>query len=118
MYCSQDRESASQGFESATDEFWFETEYMYRSRIWKGREVLKVVFLNPEVLSQWGLTIGTVLDWANLWNADHRNKVPVFAQASNLRRADIRVMCSGNYIPYSRKYFVGFYFRYGEPNNI
>ena len=89
MYCSK-------GLESGTSVFTFDrSAHMYRNKIWASRQLLKVTFLNPELLFQWGLTVDNVLDWANEWNSDDSDKVPKFVKELQTKRADIRVQCSG-----------------------
>ncbi len=66
--------------------------------IWKGREILKVYFMNPEVLVSWhiGVTPQQMLDWANeAWSKDPNSKVPKFEQCDSIRRGDIRVKFAG-----------------------
>ena len=70
--------------------------YVFRDKVWKGRQVLKVFFLNPEVLRGWRLTTDTILEWAGVWQEkDVEDKIPVFTVASRKDKADIRVMFSG-----------------------
>ena len=89
MYCSK-------GLESGTSVFTFDrSAHMYRNKIWASRQLLKVTFLNPELLVQWGLTVDNVLDWANEWNSDSSDEVPKFARKNE--KGDIRVQFSGKY---------------------
>ncbi len=89
VYCTQ-------GLESGTSVFSFDhTVHMYRNKIWAGRELLKVTFLNPDVLNSWGLTRDNILDWAKVWDVGNE-KVPTFKQVPKASRADIRVLLSGN----------------------
>ncbi|XP_064383861.1 uncharacterized protein LOC135332882 isoform X2 [Halichondria panicea] len=87
VYCTQ-------GLESGTSVFSFDhTVHMYRNKIWAGRELLKVTFLNPDVLNSWGLTRDNILDWAKVWDVGNE-KVPTFKQVPKASRADIRVLLS------------------------
>ena len=66
--------------------------------IWKGRQALKVHFLNPEVLTGWPLelTTETIIEWAN-GTPDRRawGEVMQFQEIEKSGRADIRVEFSG-----------------------
>ena len=73
------------------------TVHMYRNKIWAGRELLKVTFLNPEVLHTWGITTNNILDWAKVWDVGNE-KVPRFTQVPKPARADIRVLLSGEWV--------------------
>ena len=58
--------------------------------IWKGRQVLRVFFLKPEVLHGWGLSTDTIIEWANVWE-----DVMLFEETNRIAKADIRVEFSG-----------------------
>ena len=64
--------------------------------IWEKREVLKVHFLNPEVVQKWGLTTATILEWANgTPEQEAWGEIMTFEESKNIKRADIRVEFSG-----------------------
>ncbi len=67
---------------------------MYRNKIWAGRELLKVTFLNPYVLHTWGITRDDILDWAKVWDVGNE-KVPTFICSKT--KGDIRVKLSGSW---------------------
>ncbi len=70
------------------------------TKIWKGRKVLKVYFMNAETLDQWGeeeiLSTSTIMSWASAWNSPILPKIPRFEETKNITKADIRVKFSGN----------------------
>ena len=68
---------------------------MYRDKVWAGRQVLRVFFLNPEVLRNWGLTTEVILDWAAAWQRHDDERIPIFQKNFAARKADIRVGFSG-----------------------
>ena len=76
--------------------------YVSTQKLWKGREILKVHFLNPSVLKSWtsgrgrsevSMSTSMVLEWANVWN--QCDAIPEFVEIDTAKRADIRVMFSG-----------------------
>ena len=72
--------------------------YMYRDKVWAGRQVLRVFFLNPEALRSWGLTTEIILDWAAVWQQQEDEKIPIFQKCFAARKVDIRVGFSGTVI--------------------
>ena len=56
--------------------------------------------MNPEVLEGWKsregtkMTIDLIMGWVSVW--EKAPSAPVFKATSNVKRADIRVKCSGN----------------------
>ncbi len=77
--------------------------YVRTQKLWKGREVLKVHFLNPSVLESWksghgfskkSMSISMVLEWANdAWN--QCDAIPEFIVTESAKKADIRVLFLG-----------------------
>ena len=70
-----------------------------KEKLWKGRQVLKVYFTNPEVLEGWeceGKTMTTdmILEWAGAW--EQASSAPQFTVTTRVARADIRVKFSGS----------------------
>ena len=68
-------------------------------KVWKGRQVLKVYFMNPEVLEGWKcegkkMTTEMIMEWANAW--EQAPSAPQFKATSNVKIADIRVKFSGS----------------------
>ncbi|XP_064383890.1 uncharacterized protein LOC135332901 [Halichondria panicea] len=67
-------------------------------KVWKGRETLKVHFMNPKVLESWGIgvTPEQILDWANeAWWKGEDSNVPKFKPCEVLNKVDIRVKFAG-----------------------
>ena len=66
--------------------------------IWAGRQVLKVYFLNPHVLTGWPMNLTTeiIIEWAN-GTTDRRawKEVMEFKETNKREKADIRVEFSG-----------------------
>lgn len=88
MYCTQ-------GLESQSNMFTFDhTVYMYRSKVWSEREILRVYFHNTELLTKWGLSIAMIMDWVRVWDIND-DEIPVFIVTESEREADIRVHFSG-----------------------
>ena len=57
--------------------------------------------MNPEVLEGWKcegtkMTIDLIVGWAGAW--EKAPSAPQFKATSNVKKADIRVKCSGNNI--------------------
>ena len=77
-----------------------------RSKIWKGRQVLTVSFLNKEFIDEHGgssvLTVQSIMDWAGVWNScvSPEDNIPKFEMASfQNSKADIRIKFSSeNYV--------------------
>ena len=65
-------------------------------QVWKGRQALRVNFLNPDLLTSWELTTDTIIEWAN-GTPERRawKEVMEFTETDNRARADIRVLFSG-----------------------
>ena len=69
-----------------------------KSKVWAGRQVLRVYFMNPEVLEGWKcegkrMTPEMVMKWAGAWQ--QASSAPQFTVTSRVQRADIRVKFSG-----------------------
>lgn len=67
------------------------------SKIWKGRKVLRVHFMNPEVLDGWenGTSVANIMAWANSsWNSTFYEHIPRFEATKDMKIADIRVFFS------------------------
>ena len=65
----------------------------FPTKIWKGREVLLVYFLNPELLQRHGrLNVNKVLDWAKKWSV---GDIPKFERTISPESADITVEFGG-----------------------
>ena len=64
--------------------------------------MLKVFFMNPEVLEGWKcegkkkLTTDKIMEWAGVWNSDKAPSVPQFTVTQRVDKADVRVKFSGN----------------------
>ena len=59
--------------------------------------MLRVNFLNPEVLTGWGLTTTTIIEWANgTKDIGGWAEVMMFQETPKMDKADIRVQFSGN----------------------
>ncbi len=63
-------------------------------------ELLKVFVMNPEVLDHWSykqskITVATILEWANSWNPNRKDAIPIFAEEQSVKRAHIRIKLSG-----------------------
>ena len=74
-----------------------------RKKIWKGREKLRVYFINPEDIDTWGwkcrgepINSNNVFAWAKVWNYVQNQKIPTFEYAERAPNADIRVKFSSN----------------------
>lgn len=57
------------------------------TKMWKGREVLFVYFLNPELLLG-RLNVNKVMDWAKKWS---ESDIPKFERTNSSGDADITV---------------------------
>lgn len=62
------------------------------TKMWKGREVLLVYFLNPEYLVHSSVNVNKVLDWAKKWSV---GDIPKFERADSPEVADITVEFGG-----------------------
>ena len=73
------------------------------SEIWRDRSVLKVFFMNAEVLDEWqcGTSIGTIMAWASSWNSPLVDKIPRFEETKTIGNSDIRVKFSGKHHIYA-----------------
>lgn len=74
---------------------WIQTK-----KIWGGRTILKVFFLNPSMLDTWlyddvKMTTASILDWAGMWNAPFYGKIPKLEETDSKKEADIRVEFTG-----------------------
>ena len=75
-----------------------------KSKIWRGRKVLTVFFLNEEFIfeqewklrSKQQLTVETIMEWAGAWNSYNLHSVPKFEMVP-FQQADIRVKFSSKY---------------------
>ena len=72
-----------------------------KEKLWKGRQVLKVFFMNPEVLEGWKcegkkMTTEKIMEWAGAWK--EASPAPEFTGTQRVDRADIRVKFSGIYL--------------------
>ena len=68
-----------------------------KSKIWEGRQALKVCFLNPGLLTEWGLETETIIEWANgTKDSKGWEEVMVFQKTERINNADIRVQFSGD----------------------
>ena len=61
--------------------------------------MLRVYFMNPEVLEEWKcegkeMTTEMIMEWAGAW--EKAPSAPQFTATSRVQRADIRVKFSGN----------------------
>ena len=72
-------------------------------KAWRGRRVLKVYFMNPESIDEWGwkcrgdpMNIITIFAWARVWNIVEIPGIPHFEMSEIARHADIRVQFSSN----------------------
>ncbi len=71
--------------------------HVSRNKIWKGREALKVHFMNPDELDNWKsrgepMNFNTVLAWARVWNVPlFRDTIPYLGWTEVAEKADIRV---------------------------
>ncbi len=74
--------------------------HVSRGKIWKGREDLKVCFMNPDELDSWKsrgepMNINTVLAWAQVWNVPFfSDTIPYLDWTVKAEKADIRVKFS------------------------
>ena len=73
--------------------------YIVQERLWKGRQVLRVFFMNPEVLEGWKcgrkkMTTEMIMEWVGVWQ--QASSAPQFTVTTNDTKADIRVKFSGN----------------------
>ena len=76
--------------------------YALETKLWVGRDRLKVFFFNPEVLKDEGWTCGksllnvdNILSWANSWNPSTSPDIPDFRLTDKQEDADIRVKFEG-----------------------
>ncbi|XP_064383865.1 uncharacterized protein LOC135332883 isoform X3 [Halichondria panicea] len=76
--------------------------FALKTNIWTGKDVLFVLFLNPEILEQekWKcegsvLNIGNILAWAEAWNTNKCPNIPTFKKTERPERAHIRVKFAG-----------------------
>ena len=76
-----------------------------REKIWNGREVLKVYFMNPDDIDDWGwkcrgepMNIYTVIACARVWNFVEYPEIPFFDVTERVKKADIRVQFSRTYV--------------------
>ena len=75
------------------------------SKIWKGKQVLTVFFMNEELLyeQEWKssfteqqLTVELIMKWAGVWNSSDLHSVPKFEMVP-FEQADIRIKFSSKY---------------------
>ena len=65
-------------------------------KLWRGRNLLKVYFLNPHILGRDGrLSVSTILACAQQWNSRAFSDVPNFERTDSTWNADIRVYFGG-----------------------
>ena len=69
-----------------------------KEKLWKNRQVLKVYFVNPEVLEGWKcegkkMTTDMILKWAGAW--EQAPSAPQFKVTERVAKADVRVKFSG-----------------------
>ena len=78
--------------------------HVARQKIWKGRQELRVYFMNPEFFEKWScrgerMNKNTVLAWAQKWNGNAADPeyedIPRIKMIEKIERSDIRVLCSG-----------------------
>ena len=77
-----------------------------RSKIWRGRQVLSVFFMNEELIykQKWTvkeyytkqLTVEKIMEWAGVWNSIDVHSVPDFETVA-FHQADIRIKFSSMY---------------------
>ena len=78
--------------------------YVVKEKIWAGRQVLNVIFLNGEFISdnRWRcgaamLTLQNIMDWARVWNSPLVDSIPKLKMIEIQKagsKADIRVKFS------------------------
>ena len=71
-----------------------------KEKVWKGRQVLRVFFMNPEVLEGWKcgrkkMTTEMIMEWAGVWQ-QRAPSAPQFTVTERVDKADIRVKFSGS----------------------
>ncbi len=70
-------------------------------KLWKGRQVLKVFFKNPEFIRMWKcrnepMTTTNILAWAAIWNHPfHSDTIPTLEMTEHIDDSDIRVQFQG-----------------------
>lgn len=70
-----------------------------KEKLWKERQVLRVLFMNPDVLKGWKcegkeMTTEMIMEWVDsVWQ--NAPAAPQFNVTESVHRADIRVMFSG-----------------------
>ena len=79
------------------DDAHMEEKDTQEPKIWTGRSVLKVYFMNPEILEEWanGTRIDNIMTWASSWNSPLYDQIPRFEETKDDLTADIRVRFSG-----------------------
>ena len=70
-----------------------------KEKLWKGRQVLKVYFMNSDALKGWesgkkNMTTETIMEWAGTW--EKAPSAPQFTVTTRVDSADIRVKFSGS----------------------
>ena len=77
--------------------------YVKTGKIWKGRQQLKVYFMNPHDVDEWGwrcrgepMNISTIFAWARVWNFVEYPEIPSIELSERADQADIRVQFSSN----------------------
>ena len=73
-----------------------------KKKVWGGRQQLKVYFMNPDDIDEWGwrcrgepMNKNTILAWARVWNFSGFPMIPLFENFDLAKNADIRVQFSG-----------------------
>ena len=70
-----------------------------KSKVWEGRQVLRVYFMNPKVLEGWKcegkkMTTDMIMEWAGAW--EQAPSAPQFEVTPKVDKADVRVKFSGS----------------------
>ena len=74
-----------------------------KEKIWSERQQLKVYFMNPDDINDWGwrcrgepMNISTIFAWARVWKFVEYPEIPSIELSERAQRADIRVQFSSN----------------------
>ncbi len=77
------------------------------TKLWVGRDVLWVYFMNPKrlVKESWMcgkelLNVQNIMDWAGAWNSPTHPNIPKFKKTDDQDKADIRVEFIGGHAIY------------------
>ena len=78
--------------------------HISKGKVWKGRKLLKVYFMNPDDIDDWGwkcrgepMNINTIFAWARVWNFVGFKEIPTFEFVEIASQADIRVKFSSEH---------------------